>query len=121
MLMHTIPIASLIEPTYPDPDESTRVLEEVSKVLQSGEAVCLDFEGVKGLTAPFLMEAVGPLYGQFTKDFLDTHLTWRGLDETTDRVLRYIREKALFFYRQPEAVQEELVKSYMHPVEYLNP
>jgi hypothetical protein len=100
-----------------DPDDSDRLRDEVRALLQRGEKVCLDFTGVSTVTAPFLNEVIGSLHGEFPADFLGEHLKWQGLDEAGDSMARLLRERAIWFFAQPEEVRGRLVDAAFHPLE----
>jgi hypothetical protein len=118
--MATLSMMERMGPICGGPDEGERIREEVRALLQRGEPVCLDFTGVRFVLSPFLMQVIGPRYGEFAKDFLATHLTWSGLSDLGDSAAKRVRDKAIFFYSQTPEIQARLIEAALHPVEHLD-
>ena len=112
-----ISVLDLCGPICVDPDDGFRVCQDARQVLENGDAVELDFEGVTLLTGSFLNAAVGCLYGAFSADDLVQRLTWVGLDATDEAVLRVVQENAIEFFALNPAQRQRLAEEALSPVE----
>ena len=89
------------------------------KRVDRGDDVCLDFTGVTHVLPPFLMDAVGGLYGSYAKEELERRLKWRGLSKIDENIMQIVQEHAILFFSATPAVQEELIAaSLRYPGEY---
>lgn len=97
--------------------EAGRALyERIHPALLRGEAVCLDFEGVKVLASPFLNAAIGQLYRDLTSEQLNKRLKVGNMMRAGQDTLRVVIGTAKAAYadtgnRQAvqDAITEELV------------
>src|SRR5436309_3569859 len=103
--MTRIPVVERFGPVCGTPDEADQLRAEVRGLLERGEAVCLDFTGVTEVIASFLSGVIGVLFGEVPADVLTTRLTWCGLDEAHDALVRLVIEKAQWFFSQPPELQ----------------
>lgn len=113
-----IQVAELYGPICVDPDDGDRLCLEATLALSRGESVCLDFSGVSTLTSSFLNAAIGCLYGKFTREDLDRRLTWTGLDETDESVMRLVQQNAIRYFAAPASQRERLAETAGHPFEH---
>lgn len=104
-------VASICGPICVDPDDGAVLCGQVDQALASGESVTLDFAGVATLTSSFLNEAIGCLYGKFQATVLATRLSWSGLDETDESLMRLVQENAIRFFSLKEEDQDRLAAS----------
>lgn len=81
-----------------DPEDGSRLRDSIRAILEQGAAVRLDFTGVLTLTSSFLNSAIGALYEQISVDDLERRLTWVGLDEPDNALVRLVRTNAARFY-----------------------
>ena len=107
--MTEIRVIDLCGPICLDLDDGAKLGEQVRAILDRGETVCLDFQGVKTLGGPFLNTAVGFLHGFFRQDDLERRLLWKGLDSITEDVLRLVQRNAIRFYSATPSQQEALL------------
>ena len=81
-----------------DPDTGGCLCDQTRQALEAGESVVLDCGGVTTLTSAFLNAAVGCLYGSFAVEELDRRLSWSGLDQTDESLIRLVRANAVRFF-----------------------
>ena len=113
-----ISVAELCGPICVDPEDGARLFEETVRAIVRGESVCLDFAGVSTLTSSFLNTAIGCLYGRFSADNLAARLSWIGLDETDESVLRLVRDNAIRFFKVSPDQRQQLAAAASHPFEH---
>jgi hypothetical protein len=101
-------IAKWFGPVCVDPDDGGQLCSEVAKLLEQGHSVCLDFTGVTTLTSSFLNAAIGCLYGTFGAEDLSERLTWTGLDETDESIVRLVQRNAIRYFKAQPADRERL-------------
>jgi hypothetical protein len=102
-------VAERCGPICVDPEDGDRLCLEASQALLAGESVCLDFAGVSTLTSSFLNAAVGCLYGKLAIEDLASRLTWTGLDETDESVLRLVCNNAARYFKHVLADDMDLL------------
>lgn len=95
-------------PICVDPDDGSQLCSEISEILEQGQSVCLDFAGVTTLTSSFLNAAIGCLYGAFDMEDLSQRLTWTGLDETDESIVRLVQRNAIQYFKAHPADRERL-------------
>src|SRR5262245_3805813 len=93
-----IRVIDYLGPVCVDPEDGARLSARTKEALSRGESVCLDFTGVTTLASAFLNAAVGCLYASFSEEDLSRRLSWKGLDETDESVLRFVQRNAVRFY-----------------------
>ena len=103
-----VQVAERFGPICVDPDDGSQLCSEISGLLEQGQSVCLDFAGVTTLTSSFLSAAIGCLYGAFDMDDLSERLSWTGLDETDDSIVRLDQRNAIQYFKARPADQERL-------------
>lgn len=113
-----INVKSIVGPFCVDPDDGNQIRGAVAAALRRGDAVDLDFTEVATITSSFLNRAVGELFGEFSHDVLDGGLSWTGLDQADESLMRLVRDNAIRYFsatdQQREQVglaQSELVES----------
>jgi len=94
-----------------DPDDGEALCSMAASGLRDGEKVHLDFTGVSILATLFLNSAIGCLYGQFSVDDLRQRLSWDGLDETDDELVRLVQANACRFFAASLSQQKRLVEA----------
>ncbi|MGL4553400.1 MAG: STAS-like domain-containing protein [Gemmataceae bacterium] len=111
----TINLADVIGPLCMLGEQGDTLRERIVPELRACRPVELDFTGVKTFMPAFLMRAIGSLYGLFSKDFLATHLKVTGLKGDDSEYVQAIRERAVWYFEQPEGLRELL--HAINPVE----
>jgi len=96
--MIKINVLDEIGPICVDPDDGERLCDHVRRALAEGDRVTLDFSGVTTLTSSFLNSALGCLLGTFPEDELARRLSWTGLDETDEDLVKLVVKNAVRFY-----------------------
>ena len=75
-------------------DEGKSLFDKISSVLKSGGSICLDFEGVVTTTSSFLNASIGRLFGQFENGSLEKRISWQGVDENDDQLIKLVIRNA---------------------------
>jgi hypothetical protein len=104
-----ISVLNLFGPICADPDDGGCLCDQARQALTAGESVVLDFGGVTTLTSAFLNAAVGCLYGSFAVEDLDRRLSWSGLDQTDESLMRLVRSNAVRFFAANAEQQAHMV------------
>jgi hypothetical protein len=87
-------------------EDGEKVYQVIREALEKGENVTLSFKGIEDLTSVFLNAAIGPLYGQFSEEFLKTHMNPpRDASQQDLDTLKRCVERAKEYYRDPERFQ----------------
>ncbi len=92
--VHTILVADLAGRHCLLSEEGEALCQVISRLLEQGNTILLDFSGVETLTAMFLNAALGPLYRRCDASGLDARLHWSGLDPQDARILEIVIENA---------------------------
>lgn len=100
-----------------DPDGGGSLCDQTRPALKAGESVVLDFGGVTTLTSAFLNAAVGSLYGSFAVEDLDRRLSWSGLDQTDESLIRLVRANAVRFFSATADQRARMVAAEAEAVE----
>lgn len=79
-------------------EEGMPVFELISKELNEGNELTLDFEGVKFLTTAFLNSAIGTLYKDYTSEQLKERLHLINYTPETAVRIKKVTENAKAFY-----------------------
>jgi hypothetical protein len=115
--MSEVHVAGRVGPICVSPEDGTKLCALIRESLARPEPVTLDFAGVTTLTSSFLTPAIGCLYASFTKDFLEANLHWKGLDQTDEALLRFVQQKAIFFYTTQPSQQDDLIAASLRSAE----
>lgn len=78
------------------------VHEQIAAAFRDQQDVALSFAGIEDVTSAFLNAAVGQLYGEFSEEFIRSHL--RAVDADGDQLalLKRVVDRAKEFFRDPE-------------------
>ena len=92
-------------------EQGQKLLGEIEPRLLAGEAVTIDFAGVKTLLSLFLNNAIGPLFKHFDRQQLD-RLSFVNTSESQKLTLDLVLKNAEAYHRDPlqKAVDDTLVK-----------
>lgn len=104
--MRTLKVDEICGKHCLSPEEGEILYKELHQALQRQEDILLDFRGIDTIASSFLNTAVGRLYGRFEHSFLDSKLSWTGLDPQDERVLRIVIENAKDHFRKPETLRK---------------
>ena len=91
-----------------DPDDGEKVYALVEKVLKENKKVVLSFKNIELVTTAFLNVAVGQLYRNYDKTFIEAHLSTTELDEIDTARLQDVKDTAKLFYEDPERLQRSI-------------
>jgi hypothetical protein len=94
-------------------EQGQKLLGEIEPRLLAGEAVTIDFAGVKTLLSLFLNNAIGPLFKHFDRQQLDRLLSFVNTSESQKLTLDLVLKNAEAYHRDPatkKAVDDTLVK-----------
>jgi len=108
-----IPIAELCGPHCTTPDEAQKLHDRLVQILRTKSIAEMDFQGVQTILSLFLNLSVGRLYGAFDEAFVDSHVTWRGLDQSDESLLRLVTKNAKAHYKaspSDRARESEIVR-----------
>ena len=87
-------------------EDGEKVYQVIHESLERGENVTLSFKGIEDLTSVFLNAAIGPLYNEYSEEFLRAHMnppkdaSQQDLDTLKRCVVR-----AKEYYKNPERFQ----------------
>lgn len=94
----TIKIHDLIGENCITLDDGEIVYSLIVSELDENSNIKLDFTGVRIYASPFFNGAVGKLLGKYPPDELNKRLTFHGLSEHGDQVLRRVTQNARRYY-----------------------
>jgi hypothetical protein len=84
-------------------DAGKRLYDLIHPCLTKGEAVRLDFGGVRIYASPFFNFAIGQLLKDLKSDDLNRLLKIQGMSGNGDMVLRRVIENSKEYYANPDA------------------
>ncbi len=85
-------------PFFSSGADGMRVYEVVRENLLRNEYVVLSFEGARDLTMVFLVTSIGSLVGDFSPDFVESHVSYSGLSPgAMARVRRAISTSSTYY------------------------
>ncbi|MBW4595474.1 MAG: STAS-like domain-containing protein [Brasilonema angustatum HA4187-MV1] len=82
-------------------EQGTLVYDKILPVLQQGEKVELDFDGMKFCTAPFWTVAIGQLFSEFSEAEVREKIQFLHLNDLGTKALNRSIESASRFYTNP--------------------
>ncbi|MHC1772827.1 MAG: STAS-like domain-containing protein [Flexilinea sp.] len=82
-------------------DDGQKVYDQITLALKHDLNVQLSFKNVKRLTSAFLNVAVGQLYGEFSEDFLSSHLSASDIEADDRELLKRVIETAKVYFKDP--------------------
>lgn len=77
-----------------------KVFEKVKEKLSENCKVVLSFSGISVIVSMFFSITVGYLYREFTKEYLNAHLSVIGLDKRHMVLLEKIKNQAIAYYKE---------------------
>ena len=103
----TVKIVSIVESGIcVAAEDGEKVYHVVYEALKNGKSVTLSFKGIEDLTSVFLNAAIGPLYGEFSEEFLKTHMNPpKDASQQDLDTLRRCVVRAKEYYKNPERFQ----------------
>ncbi|ARN56347.1 STAS-like domain-containing protein [Sedimentisphaera salicampi] len=87
-------------------DDGQKLFDKLKPLLKENNKIILNFEGVEILISLFLNVAIGQLYGQFSKDVIESSIKVQGLSNSDLQILERVKENALRYYNNPEPYDE---------------
>jgi hypothetical protein len=79
-------------------DDGEIVFRLIVSELNNNSSIELDFTGVRVYASPFFNGAVGKLLAEYSPEELNNRLTFHGLSEHGDQVLRRVTQNARRYY-----------------------
>ena len=81
-------------------EDAENLFKQLTILLEAGENVTLDFEGVETIASSFLNVAMGRLVGIFKPEFLKQNLKWTGVDDVDNQLIALVMRNAKEHYGQ---------------------
>ena len=95
----TIDIADKIKnPSALSQEQGDIIYNAIISAFEKGEIVSLDFKNVESMITPFLNNAIGQLYGQYTSEFIKNHLDFVNFPASKIPKLNIVISNAKNFY-----------------------
>lgn len=93
-------------------DDGKKVYEVIYNALKDGKKVEISFYGVTRMTTAFLNAAVGQMYGDFSEEFIKSHLEPPVECESWHITrLKLVTDRAKLYFKDPELVENVLNKN----------
>jgi len=92
-------------------EDGILVFNAIKKALENGQKVNIDFQNIKTIITPFLNAAIGQLYGQFSKEAIESSLTYTGLSEDDKKLLKLVEERAISYFKNKANVEAIIEKN----------
>ena len=90
--------AVLDSPSALTQEQGKKVYKLVSEAIKNSDNVVLDFDGVESMISPFLNNAIGKLYGEFSSDELSSSLKLKNFPPEKKSTLVIVVENAKKYY-----------------------
>ena len=82
-------------------DDGQKLFEEISKAIEQGEDVEVDFSGIDLIVSTFLNAAIGQLYGKHTSESIKEHVSVKNLSNDDLNILKKVVERAKQYFADP--------------------
>jgi len=69
-------------------------------IFDKNEKVCLDFEGIEGVTQGFIDELIGIFTREFGKDFIKSNICAKNYNEEIQIILNWVVDYSNKFYKE---------------------
>lgn len=104
-----IKISDIINTTYcVDASDGEKIYELLKKALDEKKKVVLSFDGIKLVITAFLNAAVGKLYGDFSQEFILSHVSNINMTEDFQIIWDKVTEGAPKYYANKEAFDRNI-------------
>ena len=90
--------AVLDSPSALTQEQGKKVYKLVSEAIKDNDDVILDFDGIESMISPFLNNAIGKLYGEFSSDELNGSLKLKNFPPEKKSTLVIVVENAKKYY-----------------------
>lgn len=95
-----INISSVLDsPSALTQEQGKKVYKLISESIKAGKHVVLDFDGIESMISPFLNNAIGKLYGEFSSDVLNQSLTLENFPPEKNSTLIIVTQNAKKYYQ----------------------
>lgn len=88
------------------------IFKEIRESILEKELIVLDFANVESIISPFLNNAIGQLYGEFTSDDITTYMKFENFPEIKNKTLNVVISNAKLFYANKK-VYKDAVKEVL--------
>ncbi len=79
------------------------VFAEIREAILKKEKIALDFVNVESIISPFLNNAIGQLYGEFTSEDIKEYMKLENFPENKNKTLNVVISNAKIFYANKKA------------------
>lgn len=88
--------------------DGQKIYEKVAAAFSENKKVELSFAGTSDLTPAFLNSAVGQLYGHFSVELIEDNLSFAGISEEDEAILKRIVERAKTYFGHEQSYKKAL-------------
>lgn len=80
-------------------EDGQRIYDKIINILNNGKIVHLSFKKVKLLTPTFLNSSIGPLYGEFSEDYINNNIFIQDINEKDTELLKRVTDNAKIYFK----------------------
>ena len=98
----------LVSPSALTQEQGKKVYELISEAIRANDKVFLDFDGIESMISPFLNNAIGKLYGEFSSDTIQKSLDLVNFPREKNSTLIIVVQNAKKYYADKEKYNSTL-------------
>ena len=83
-------------------EDGNIIYSEIARAIKQNTRIILDFEQIESMISPFLNNAIGQLYGQFTSQQISDYLTIKNFPNEKTATLNIVISNAKKYYSNKE-------------------
>lgn len=104
-----INVSSVLDsPSALTQEQGKKIYKLISNSIKEGNRVVLDFNGIESMISPFLNNAIGKLYGEFSSDVLNRSLSLENFPPEKLSTLLLVTQNAKKYYQDKEKYNSTL-------------
>ena len=94
--------AVLDSPSALTQEQGKQIYKLVSESIRAKQRVTLDFDGIESMISPFLNNAIGKLYGEFSSETIKTFLNLENFPPEKNSTLIIVIQNAKKYYEDKD-------------------
>lgn len=94
--------AVLDSPSALTQEQGKQIYKLVSEAIRAKQRVTLDFDGIESMISPFLNNAIGKLYGEFSSETIKTFLNLKNFPPEKNSTLIIVIQNAKKYYEDKD-------------------
>lgn len=84
------------------------IFQMVHDVLQKDKVSILSFDGIELVVAAFLNAAIGPLFCEYEKEYIESHVVAKDLHEDYNSLWNHTMHHAPIYYANKEVIDQHV-------------